>query len=540
MAVQNSELKMKIGADASDFNKKIQGAKSAIRDFDKTTNSALQGIGDAFGVPVQKVEQLTNAIKGMGIKMTESSNEAVKALGEVIASANKAALAMGSIGIGAVVASFKLLNDEAKTFKNTIEGANLELESQAYLSTYKQFLADATGAGKAVAEASEKGKTWVGTMWQFFKAIKTNEIRNIFGGGVKDSDIITAGIAAAGAAETAKLDQRELNNLALQEIDSRIEISSLQAEINRLKEAAADADLSAYEKSALIAKAAELTRQKYAIQIGIAEKIAEKMRDISSLASDSKEEYEATIAAQQKVNELKAAEAAELTKLTKQQATYAKTIKAERAEVERIAQMRKEMAELNLSVSSKMPTSSVTTAQTGGLAGTKPQDTAKDFKDIGQAIETSIGNATDLASTMIGSLVGDLATGGDAWGNFANAAVSAFGDMAISIGKMAIATGTASLGIKKALELKPELAIAAGAALIALGSAVKSGLGNIASGNYNSGASVATSASYGSSSMGGGYATQTLNVNVTGKLVAQGSTLQAVLDNESKRKNATT
>ena len=144
-------------------------------------------------------------------------------------------------------------------------------------------------------------------------------------------------------------------------------------------------------------------------------------------------------------------------------------------------------------------------------------------------------------TSAIGELLGDLVTGGDAWGNFANTALSTFADMAISVGKMAVATGAAAAGIQVALEsLNPAVAMAAGAALIALGSAVKAGLSNVAGGNYSASASVASSAySGGSSNTPTAYGRE-MTVHVTGTLTGEGSKLVAVLNNEADRKRVTT
>jgi hypothetical protein len=131
-------------------------------------------------------------------------------------------------------------------------------------------------------------------------------------------------------------------------------------------------------------------------------------------------------------------------------------------------------------------------------------------------------------------------TGGDAWGNFANSAMSAFGDMAMSIGRMAISTGVATLGIKAALEsLNGYVAIAAGAALVALGAAVKAGLSNIASGNYGGGGYVASSAPT-SRAASGDFDTRDVTVNVTGELKADGDQLVAVINRSETKSYYTT
>lgn len=161
--------------------------------------------------------------------------------------------------------------------------------------------------------------------------------------------------------------------------------------------------------------------------------------------------------------------------------------------------------------------------------GIKFEADTKKLIDITREVESAMNSIAVTTGEVIGELIGDLATGGDAWGNFKNAALSAFGDMATAVGKMAIATGVTTLGIKAALEsLNGYAAIAAGVALVALGAAVKAGLSNVASGNYSASAGVATS-SY--SSYNTDYATREVNVNVTGTLKADGDQLVAVITN---------
>ena len=148
---------------------------------------------------------------------------------------------------------------------------------------------------------------------------------------------------------------------------------------------------------------------------------------------------------------------------------------------------------------------------------------------------------TDLVTNMasaFGQLFADLATGEDAWGNLTNAALSAFADMAIAVGKIAISTGMASEAIQEALKLdNPYVAIAAGVALVALGTAVKAGLSNVAAGNYSASTNMATNTS---SSFSADYNQRDVYVNVTGTLQADGDQLVAVINNTEKKKRITT
>ena len=97
----------------------------------------------------------------------------------------------------------------------------------------------------------------------------------------------------------------------------------------------------------------------------------------------------------------------------------------------------------------------------------------------------------------------------------------------------------ASEGIKAALKLdNPYIAIAAGVALVALGTAVKAGLSNISQGNYSS--SMGTVPSNTSSSIGTGYEQRDVYVNVQGTLVADGDQLLAVINSTDKKNYITT
>ena len=152
-------------------------------------------------------------------------------------------------------------------------------------------------------------------------------------------------------------------------------------------------------------------------------------------------------------------------------------------------------------------------------------------QEINDMLESSINRTAEL----MGNLIGTLASGGDAWGDFKSAALSALGDMAIAVGKIAIKTGVSMLGIQAALKMdNPYVAIAAGAALVALGAAVKSSLSAVASGDYSAGGGGYSGGSSNTGS-GSGYETREVYVNVNGTLQADGNQLIAVIQNTNKK-----
>lgn len=105
----------------------------------------------------------------------------------------------------------------------------------------------------------------------------------------------------------------------------------------------------------------------------------------------------------------------------------------------------------------------------------KIQERNKRFNDeFNQTLQNgAIAGLTGLAST-IGALASQNTD--QIWSMLLNP----IADMAIQLGSLAISTGIAIDGIKKAFEsLNPYVAIAAGIALVALGTAVKGAIGNI-------------------------------------------------------------
>ena len=177
------------------------------------------------------------------------------------------------------------------------------------------------------------------------------------------------------------------------------------------------------------------------------------------------------------------------------------------------------------------------TAQLGNLTigiGFKA-DTEK-IHDITNEVTSLMESSVARTGELIGNLIGTLAGGGDAWGDFKSAAMAAFGDMAIAVGKIAISMGVAAAGIDVALKDTGQwyIAVAAGAALVALGSAVKSSLASVAGGDYSAAGS-GYSGNYGSGSSSGDYETRDVKVYVTGTLEADGDKLITVINNTNKR-----
>ena len=494
--------------DNSDLKKKSQESKAALRDFEKTGTDAVSKLGEAFGVNTGKIGQMMSSLRGLGEKMTESGNAGTAAFGKLLTGVNGLTAGLAGIGIAGVVAGFKLLNEEATAFKNTMEGASIDVMTTAYIETYRQALHDFNAeTGRTVAEAQAsllKG-------WSVFIAQLKNEVLNM--------DLKTAIAGPLGAAllggnqgnaaayEDANAKATEAERIAKRIFDIQRRISDSAVEWARMERDIAEYKRIAYDKTAdtatqqdALAKATELIRERYVEEARLRKQLADLQSQYNGLVSSS-------IADIDKANQLRIQEERvvvsmnnALRELSERQATITANVQKE-AEARRQAAafiQQKEAyaadtaeARADLSAFSESLTSQAEMKFPKLEVPVMPVLDTKSIVDLSQQLESLLTGSIENLSAGIGNLIGDLATGGDAWGNFADMAISSFGDMAIAIGKMAVSTGVATLGIKAALEsLNPYVAIAAGAALIALGSAVKVGLSNVAAGNYSASTNV--------------------------------------------------
>lgn len=572
MAANNApNMKVVVGADTSQFDKGMRAAKAQVRDFSKVSSDALGKLGEAFGVNTAQIEKVTGAIGGLGQRMSQAGSEGTKAFGNLLSSVTKLNTGLVGLGLAGVVASFKALNAEAENFKSTVAGSNIELQTQAYINTYRQVLHDTNSeTGRAVAEWQanwQKGVARLGAnLQQRFISMNTGQaflgpVWGLVAAGDRDQRR-----AATEAAGTAEQIQGRLYELTRKQSDATRQIADLDAEIANYKLIARDETYSTAERMQAIDKVTAAIQQKYSILLPIEQERTRLMDEMVSLAGSTPAEIDAANQQYVKATALEKQMADEQRELLRLTNSLTKANNANNAELQKqleiqrqIAQSRADLAALDLSTSGALSTGSASALSAPGLAMPAVEQfkdlfyaqlgnslflqvqmdlDKQSFVDMTQELQSLMANLASSVGDAIGGLVGDLVTGGDAFGNFKNAALSSFGDMATAVGKMAIATGVATLGIKAALEsLNGWVAIAAGTALVALGAAVKAGLSNVAAGNYSASPAVA-SGSYSSGS--DDYETREVQVNVTGMLQADGDKLVAVLNNTNNRNGYTT
>ena len=557
----NNQPNMKVTytSDSSKFVAGTRQAKSAVKDFQRTTEQAMGQLGDAFGINTGKLGQLTSSVKGLGVELSKSGNAGVKAFGEMVSSLDAVKLGIAGLGLAAAVATFKALQATAENFKKTVAGANIEMATAAYVSTYQQFFFDLNSAqGKAMANfmaGLEKIKAGAGAVLGNFLVNQGNSVSTSLLG-IADPTFWKNTVGQMKAANAVASEASDIANqiyqLERQRSNMMVDVANTENRIAELKNIIWDKTNSTTERSEALAEAQDLIRQKYTEQYDIESEIADLMEQQNSLVSSTPEQIDKANQQRIKANNLVAQMNGELKSLLRQQnslnGAVKETVASLSAEAKAMlkvvdasiqADLDKRPELYNLGVSGiSMP--GATTAPNVALAGYTGQ-----VEEVSRAILDVRNSLTDLAAdgaVAIGSLIGDLINGENAWGNFGNAALGALGDMAVAVGKTIMQEGIAVEAAKMALTTMSGIgAIAAGAALVAIGSALKTSLKNAASGNYSASSGVASS-SYGRGSGAGSreYQERGFNVNVTGTLTGQGSQLVAVINNENNRKSHTT
>ena len=568
MASKN--LKINLTADTSAFASGMKRAKQDLRSLESTSSEVLGGIGSALGLNTGKLQEMGQAARALGSQLTSVGSTGAKAFGAMLSSINTVKLGLAGLGVAAVTAAFRGLNAEAENFKNTIAGANIEMATSAYIETYKQVLHDySSDTGKAVAETESKWKKFWGTIGAAMKtafatgatAIDTNAI--LIGDMNTPSDeFIRRTEHAAAAARTAEQISNDLYELDLKRLKLNETNAGVNAQIRSLQVDIADKSLTTAQRKKALSDAEELIKTKYRDELALEKQRLALMEKQVGLASNSLETEKQLSAQRVKVTNLEEQQSSELKGLiryhnsiygTTKNTTKELTVQEQITEsllkdVEGIyrAQSMRQLDFINQlaaeNVGAKLE--KIDISQFGGAKIEVPATIKFDRKDvqvqlfdISQDIANTISDMVSSVSASIGTLVGDLINGEQAGAHFGEALLDTLGSLAISVGNIAIGIGAAALNIQKAL-VNPQGAIVAGAALVALGGLLKATLANAASGGAvaSSSGSTASSVVYNNDA----YGEKTIEVEVTGTLVASGTQLQAVIENTNNRKQHTT
>lgn len=602
----SKKLKVSVDADASGFKKEMAAAKKSTQEFSKTVGDMSAAVEDSLGIPIGAITEVGSKLKNVATLFKGASAQGETAFQKIALGAGVAAGAIAGIGITGLIASFKILNDEAERYRNTVEGTSLTLQTDAWTNTFQQYISDSTQLGKKTAETlSGWSKYWTTVKslgGQILKASLGDEDQFI----ERANELEKVRREAEAAAKKAAVYAKEIFDTTEAMKDKSIEWKDNLAQVAELMLVASDTSKSTKERQEAVTKAIDLQKSTTAEQVEMQKKVADNIKAQNDLASSSVEDMDRQRNAYAAVNDLQRECNQKLRRMVSLQNTIQQSVAATgqkwrdginkavefgmteiakyNAEMEKAMEMRDKMASDNIFAPlSALPGSLTGRADTGkGLTGginideetlkglqqltrfdasavdgllskIDPSKLSDSFKGYYNFLDEMVKATDDANKALNEAIVGGISDSFQYLANcvagldelsgagMMNALLSPLAEAAIKMGEIMVSAGLASEAFKSMLT-NPYTAIAAGAALIAVGAAAKAGLQaavNSATGTSYVASSVASSG-YSNNSSNDRSWEREMTLHVTGTLQADGSKLVAVLNNEANRKKYTT
>ena len=602
----SKKLKVSVDADASGFKKEMAAAKKSTEEFSKAADEMSDSLEDALGVPISSVTKIGDKLKAAGVLMKSFATDGEKSFQTVALGAKMVSTAVAGIGLAGLLAAFKSINAEAERFRGTMQGAAVATQDDAWKNTYKQYVSDQLGIGeKAVDSINGWSKFWtkLGAAWTL--ALKNGFVgEQYYGEMAEEASRIAEGAddAAKKAAAYAKVIFDTTEGIK----DKQIEWKKSLSEVAALMLTASDKSKTVQERQEAVAKAIALQNQVSGDQIAMQKTLADNIKAQNDLASSSVEDMDRQRSAYAAVEDLSRDLNQRLREMTSLQNEIANSAAATEqkwrdgvnkaidigmteltkfnAEMDKALEMRDKMAMDNIAAPLKSMSASLTgradngkglmgginldeealkglkqltqfdtSAVDGLLSKIDPSKLSESFKGYYNFLDEMIKATDDANKALNDAIVGGISDSFQYLANcvagldelsgagMMNALLSPLAEAAIKMGEIMVSAGLASEAFKSMLT-NPYTAIAAGAALIAVGAAAKAGLQaavNSATGTSYVASSVASSG-YSNNSSNDRSWEREMTLHVTGTLQADGSKLVAVLNNEANRKRYTT
>lgn len=602
----SKKLKVSVDADASGFKKEMAAAKKSTEEFSKAADEMSDSLEDALGLPISSVTKIGDKLKAAGVLMKSFATDGEKSFQTVALGAKMVSTAVAGIGLAGLLAAFKSINAEAERFRGTMQGAAVAAQDEAWKNTYKQYVSDQVGIGeKAVDSINGWSKFWtkLGAAWTL--ALKNGFAgEQYYGEMAEEASRIGEGAddAAKKAAAYAKVIFDTIEGIK----DKQIEWKNSLSEVAALMLTASDKSKTVQERQEAVAKAIALQKQVSGDQIAMQKTLADNIKAQNDLASSSVEDMDRQRSAYAAVEDLSRdlnQRLREMTSLQNEIANSAAVTEQKwrdgvnkainigmtelakfNAEMDKALEMRDKMAMDNIAAPLKSMSASLTgradngkglmgginldeealkglkqltqfdtSAVDGLLSKIDPSKLSESFEGYYNFLDEMIKATDDANKALNDAIVGGISDSFQYLANcvagldeisgagMMNALLSPLAEAAIKMGEIMVSAGLASEAFKSMLT-NPYMAIAAGAALIAVGAAAKAGLQaavNSATGTSYVASTVASSG-YSNNSSNDRSWEREMTLHVTGTLQADGSKLVAVLNNEANRKRYTT
>lgn len=575
-------LKALFTADTKDVKKGAKEAQEAISNFEGKASGVLDEFSSLFGTSMGKIGEEMKAFKGGLLLMQKGMKGSSESAGALSGALRLLKVALISTGIGAIVVA---LGSLVAYFTKTQAGADKLRQFLEPLKTVFQVIMDTVAVlGGKIFDAFTNPKQAIKDLWEFIKSQFLNRLMGmvdivksmarVMGAAFKlDWGEVKENTKALMTAYTQVLtgfdkDQQDSIANSVKEYMDKLGITYDEAqklekrrqalEKNRIafiKEEAdlqnklADLRLKTEDKEKYSAMQRYLFNQKAMAVLDVlgnkrnalAKEEYNIMVEQNALAENMNKDYEtennlykAMVETQTQILSQKK----EMVAKNKELITQAKTLDG--AIIKNLQknqqQAKKDGKQKIIPLTYKIELAHIETKPLQKFT----TDYAAFDKEILDLSESINGAFADIA-VGFGESLGQIIAGTGSLKGFAVLVAGTFADMAIQVGKIAIGVGMATEAIKESLtKLGGFGAIAAGVALVALGTAVKSSLGKVASGGGASGSSSYSNSLDVRTNRSEERSAREVNLNVSGEFKLQGNTLVAAINKENRRKNLTT
>ena len=513
-----SNLKARFGVDTSDFKRGLKEGEQALSSFKGTAGDILDQFASMFGVNMSAVNgAIGTAQKSLGF--LGQSFKAAAVGGDILTISMKVLKwALVATGLGAIVVALgSLMAYFMKTGEGSDKFAKIMMQLRSVLDNVIERLAI---FGKGLWEImTGKFKQGWEDMSTAFKGMG-NEIKEDWKAAGDLADALDAledkEIALIATQEGRKTKAEQLRTLA------REETEDMRKKLTMLNESKALYKLYYNDAIALETERLALMEKQLALQTTDAtdeqrRAIEEQRKEVAKLRT----EYEQTMGA------------------------YAKMVNSTTKAIDDAFKKFNSYSNIKLpqlldqKVYDGIDRSLKQLHHTFVLVGEQMSALYQVMGKVSVDATKAINESFTTMAVGLGEFIGNLASGQANVSDFGALVGTVFADLAISVGKIAIATGMAVIGIKEALMMHPYVAIAAGIALVALGYAVKGALKNVASGS-SAGSSASLNSNNYTYDNTNNKQSEPINIHITGKLVAEGPSLVSVFEYETRRKTAVT
>lgn len=517
-----ARMKALITADTTQAKNAGKELSRSYRELGKAGEGALSGIGNLLGVDVGKLTGMSKAVQGMAASFGSSEKQAAR----LAATIGKLAGGVAAMGLGAAVIAWKEINRNADYYWNSMEGSIEKAGLDAYTESLQALVLEHRNLAGSTGFVDRLKRSWAEfkAMWAESPGKMLLDVLTpgpSFGG---ESDQMSRNKQTALMAEsTMKMLTTERNK----EAEVTYKIAQYDAQIAEQMRIAREESEGLAARQAAYAEYMRLVEERASLAVGHYGRIAEFQNDYNALTKTSVEDnnkYYQALAQQENAERIKAQSLTAGLRIQKQ------LTKAAREEAEARAWAQQRAAQVADIFSSKIVPDAgvfavaVESANQGSIEFRKNMEQADaDVVDLGSQLKSVIA----AFASEIGDMLAEVVSGESSFGE---GLIKLLANLAKRIGEILIAVGVGLLQIDMMAKLGPAAApalIAAGAALVALGSIASAAIKSAASSTVSGG-------SYSTASSGATYDGSAIEIVVNGKLVADRGTLTAVLEQDNK------